>query len=337
LPWASTRLSLPTIGTGTRDLARPTETLAESERKNEQLKKESITKEPPGHAHSKLQLLCIKSTSKPQYSIDKQFKTFEALLKVASKKLPASSALTANELVALEEIVADLSSSTMPTTPKPQHFQFFDRIVIEWPHKTLFPVLGLFRLFVISRGEVCEYYENKDNSFLARILSTVPKPENKEDNKEGAPVPAQIMALCTISNLFSRPSFANRLARDSSVIQTALAAIRSPDKALRIVSAILLYNASLFLPKDDSDVVVESVSLLVEAIQNEKDPDTCIQLFMALGHLIYSNSATAMIVAALEFDPISFVSSAPFTDSKNNLSKLKQVANDVALILQSKS
>jgi len=202
--------------------------------------------------------------------------------------------------------------------------------------KNLFSVLALFRLYVL-RPEASEYYEKKEN-IIKRLLSLISDPEKKEKEKEkekekkdDAPFPAQTMALCTISNLFSRPSFAKLLANSGEVVTAACNALRSSDKSLRSVSSNLLFNCALFLPKDDSDLVVECVTSLSDIVINESDADTSAQMLLGLGQFLLDNSNSIMILQAMDLNLNSLLSR--FNDHK----KINSLINEINLLLSSSS
>lgn len=304
--------------------------------KNPWQKKQVVSTNPqhPQHPHESLKYLVLQSDNSPLLSKDTKFKSFYALIKVASNKLKKkdSSIALAQDEVSLLKKAVDTCSQGLSDKIAKETFILFDRLLNDWPTSSMFGVLGLLRLFIL-RPEGNEYYGSKDISSFDPVIKIVPDTQDIEDgeNKESTPAPiaVQVMALRTMLNTFASSSIASKIGREPKVVNMAMSALRSKNQKIRLMGASLLYNCSLYMPKDDSDSVVESVSLLAELIPEETDFESCYRCLLALSQLVYTNTSAALIVSELSLH--SSIGKNINTDKTKE--KLNAVYKDIQKIL----
>lgn len=265
-------------------------------------------------------------------SKDKKYKSFSGLIKSASNKLKKknpSLALTQNERLILKKAI-DICSQGTPDGIVQDTFILFDRLINNWPVSSMYSVLGLLKSLIL-RPEGYGYYKDKDLSCFDPIIKLIPDSDAQDDEKKEliAPTAVQVMALCTIANLFGSPSIASNLGKESKIIDMALSALRSEKERVRLMGATLLYNCSIYMPKDDSDSVVESVALLAELIPGEKNLEICYRSLFALGQLMYQNSTSANIVSELSLD----ISLKSNIGTNKTQEKINGVYSDIQKIL----
>ena len=312
VPWSADLLSLPPLD------ARPDRYHSQSEAeaaKAAEAKRLSEQKQPiagasttilspttsdhPHHPHASLGLATVSSSSKPLLSADKKTASFWVLIKANNKKVKEAAALTDDEKRTLETLVDALGKDAdISAAEEAKAERAFDRLMKQWPAEQMFPVLGLLRVFVL-RPSVAAFYEDKADAFIATLLGFVPSGEGSASTTP--PMACQAMALCVIANLFHRPSFASRLSVSPPLLNAARSLVTSPHQTVRVMAATLLYSLSLVLAKDDSDDLIELTSLLVERTQSEEDAEVAWRELMALGHVMYGNSAMALLVGSLEW------------------------------------
>lgn len=284
------------------------------------------------HPHAALQLKTISASSKPLISAEAKTPAFYALVKSNQKKAPASAALSDDDRIVLEAVLDALNNkSDLKPEVEDRAIQLFDRLLHNWPADLLFPVLGLYRLFVL-RSRVGKAIED-NQSVITFLFSLVPQTDEAKTSPPSTPAPmaAQAMALCSVANLFHRPSLASKLASHSSVLAAARASLTSEHNSVRAMAATILYNCSLALPKDESDDVIELVSFFAEFVMNESDPETLQRSLSALGHLLYGNSSAALLLASMDFDTKSIAAKCAGNDK---LTSSLALINDINAILE---
>lgn len=236
----------------------------------------------------------VNRANKPLLSTDTKAKSYEVLLKQASKKVEEKVALTTPEHEVLAKLVAALAESKDTYPAESQ--ALFHRLITTWPEAQLFSVLGLYRLLAVKVPLTAG--DAKTGEILARIVSLLPHEEKKSD----APLAAQLMTLCVLSNLLANPTVNNELVADERTTKVGCAALQNADKGVRMMGGALLYNASLLLNGKDSDAAIEAVSALAQASMKETDAEVCQRLLLALPHFVLDNPSMVQLLAAFEFD-----------------------------------
>ncbi len=110
------------------------------------------------------------------------------------------------------------------------------------------------------------------------------------------------MALCVVANLFARPSLASKLTTQPSLLSACRSLLSSPHQSVRVMAATVLYNLSLTLPRSDDDDTIELCTHLLEHVKSGERWETEYRSLLALGHLLYGNSALAGLAGSLEWD-----------------------------------
>lgn len=250
------------------------------------------------HPHDSLKL-SISSSAKPLLSRDTKALSFLTLIKQASKKLDASLRLSEGDVMVLTEATATLQPQQEKAQLSPAAAALFERMVGSWPPSALLGVLGLFRLFLLS-ASVLEFY-HKPSSAIDRLFTLVPSAdlETKTEISEAV----QVMALCSVSNLFAFPPLAVSLSEREEMYDMAFRGLSSPKQAVRLMAATVLHNAAVTRPfHADSDSAAESVSMLAVAIQEESDVDACSRMMLALAYNLYQNRTRVQILQAVGLD-----------------------------------
>lgn len=284
------------------------------------------------HRHLSLKLKAISKSNRPLVSSDQRQKTFEVLIKTYSGKMEPSLALTEVEKSALTRIVEVIGATGKAELP-PNVFGFFERLLDQWPAKQLVPVLGLARLLLLDEAVAREVMKqfSQNQGMLPRLISI---------SKKGGPAavssPSQIMALCCISNLFSSPEFAKILVQDSQISTIGIDHLESSEQSLRLTSASLLYNCSLFFD-ESNDHAVSVSSALCRVLENEKHRETGYRMLLALGHTMFCNDEISVLVHALEFLPSKVChclkSQASESTDVEITSKIEAACSDIQLML----
>ena len=339
IPWSADLLSLPPLD------ARPdryhsqseveAQKAAEAQRLSEQAKPiagasttilSPTTSDHPHHPHASLGLTSVSSSSKPLLSADKKTSAFWALIKTYNKKVPEAVQLTEDDRKLLEHLTDALGKDAeLSKGDEDRGERLFQRLIDEWSVEQIFPVLGLLRVFVL-RASVAAFYEDKADEFVGSMLSFVPTAEGAAAT--AAPMAAQAMALCVVANLFHRPSFAAQLSTSSALLSACRSLLSSPHQTVRVMAATILYSLSLCVPKDDSDDLIELTALLAERSTDEADAEVVWRELLALGHLMYGNSAIALLASSLEW------SGEEVTKRFAGNTKISSVVNDINKMMQ---
>lgn len=271
------------------------------------------------HPHAKLKLeilhTSVTANTKPMTSTDTRANTFIALIKANNGKAPQQHQLTDNERKLLQS--TSNGTATLDTLP------VFDKLLQHWPSTTLFPVYGLLRILMMQQN-VVEYYAQKGETFVQNTLLA-----KLEDST--LPMPARVMLLCTVGNMFNHPQFASKLAVSESVRHSIATALESRDQPVAVMGATVLYNIAITLPKDDSDAVVETTSLLSHTTPTHTDNEVIYRLLLALGHIVFGNSSAALLFASSEFD-FSTVEKRFDSSSNDTNKKIHQLLHDLQTI-----
>ena len=257
----------------------------------------------PHHPHAALHLQHITASNKPLLSTDKKEKSFYALIKANDKKVPATAQLSVDERKVLDVLVEELGKEAGAASgagyDEAAVERLFGRLLRDWPVETVFPVLGLFRVFVL-RPSVAARYEDSVDATIKTLLTFVPA----DVSASSPPMAAQAMALCVVANLFARPSLASKLTTQPALLSASRSLLASPHQSVRVMAATILYNLSLALPRSDDDDTIELCTHLLEHVRSgeETDAETEYRSLLALGSLLYGNSALAGLVGSLEWD-----------------------------------
>jgi len=162
-----------------------------------------------------------------------------------------------------------------------------------------------------------------DSAVFQRLFTLI-----DEDGKAKAPQAAQLMALCTLANLFSNSAMASYAAVHEGVVTLAQNASRSAKTPVRSMGATLLFNCSLFFPRsEEEDAVVSTLSALSSAIPEEKDATCCFRMAEALAHTVFCNSGACSLLGMLDFDP------GQPPDTFPNDAKIAAVCQDLAVLM----
>ena len=253
----------------------------------------------PHHPHAALQLQVVSAGNKPLLSTDKKEKSFWALVKANDKKVKEELRLKDDERKTFETLVDELGKDTPTLTAEQEASaeRLFGRLLREWPAETVFPVLGLLRVFVL-RPSVAARYEDSVDGTVKALLTFVPS----DVSASSPPMAAQAMALCVVANLFARPSLASKLTTQPSLLLACRSLLSSPHQSVRVMAATVLYNLALTLPRSDDDDTIELCTHLLEHVKTEADAETEYRSLLSLGHLLYGNSALAGLAGSLEWD-----------------------------------
>ena len=103
----------------------------------------------------------------------------------------------------------------------------------------------------------------------------------------------------------------------------------SENVTVRLMSSTLLYNGSVVVAKDDSDVVVELVTFLSEQTKSEPAADVCARLLLALAECTSGNDSIAELLVGLEYAEALQQIKLKFALDK----QLQQTASDLASLL----
>lgn len=286
----------------------------------------------PSHPHHSIVTAIITPHASPLLSTDAKFKSYEVLIKAASRKLEPPLALSETELHHLSSGVAALTADGAVTQDA---MRVVERAVASWPVASLFPPLGLWRSIVLRPEFSAAYSADEGKGKEADILKAVLRAAPSEEKTE-APAAAQLMALCTLTNLASLPAFAQAIltSEDAPVLACAKTACQSGDVNLRRMGAALLCNLALATRKDDdSDSTIETLSFLVERANKEEDLEACFRVLLALGTLAHCNSAVSLLLPALDFSPPAVA--ARFVGRTEELAaKLAQLTKDIDAIMR---
>ena len=75
----------------------------------------------------------------------------------------------------------------------------------------------------------------------------------------------------------------------------------SDNLTVRLMSATLVYNATVVLPKDDSDINIECVTFLAAAVPAESAAEVCARELLALTEITHGNDSIANLLVGLDF------------------------------------
>lgn len=294
------------------------------------------------HLHDTLQFSAIFPNSLPFLTRDNKYAVFYALINSASNKYKKTEdpikgsrtlSLTLEEQSILKKSVEICIKQTSDKIGQ-ETFALFDYLITTWKPSDMFAVLGLLRLFIL-RPEGYAYYREKDIAYFDPIIRLIPNSEetkHSEKKEESAPTTSQIMAVCTICNLFVDSSIANKLIKEQKVINMAKSAFCSKKKMVHLMGATLLYNCALYMPKTDGDSTLEIVSLLSETIPSETHHESCYRSLLALSQLVFQNSSCVMMVSDLSLSGAMYGKDSNLSAIR---SKVQAVYNDIQTILNS--
>eukprot|EP00808_Paulinella_micropora_P030267 g43280.t1 len=305
------------------------------------------------HKHKDLKLQIIGSNNKPALSKDLKEKIYLGLIKLAGKKQMPN--LTPAQIAILTKAAAP------DALTEPQALavaSIFDAIITSWEPATLYAVLGLFRLLLLQPAFLRIYgsrfaaTESKSGSVahvpkadpVLQRLSALIQPGASATPE--VPVRTKIKAYNALGNLFAFRSASSPLAPMQAVValqpgllKASLATLSCEDEQLRLAAAKFVYNLALVLPKDDGDAGLEAVEMLVQAVEKEEDPVTCLRLLYALGELCFCNSGSALVLSVVHgFDPNQATSRyaskvVPAVTAKN----LEKIKADLQLLMSAEA
>lgn len=274
-------------------------------------------------------ILSRSGPAKPLTSADKKSKSFQVLIKANAKKV-VPTGLTPAEDATLTELVNTLSAEGPATIPiKPEALTLISGMVNNWGPALQFPVLGVLRLMVL-RPE-CVGSAEAVEGLTKRLLSFLPSDDASASSSADsrAPPPAQAMALCTLSNLFVHSSLANSLSKNPALWSAVRACASSDNLTVKLMSATLVYNCVIALPKDDSDVMVEAVTFLSEQTKTESAADVAARLLLALAECALGSANIGELLVGLEFGDALAQIKAKFAADK----QVQQTCSDLASLL----
>jgi len=82
---------------------------------------------------------------------------------------------------------------------------------------------------------------------------------------------------------------AKYISENVSVINLAINATSLDENDIKLAASGLLYNISLHFKKDDSDIVLQIISLVISYVEKPFHTETAYRLLLALGHILYNN------------------------------------------------
>eukprot|EP01126_Amoeba_proteus_P032963 TRINITY_DN3219_c0_g2_i12.p1 TRINITY_DN3219_c0_g2~~TRINITY_DN3219_c0_g2_i12.p1 ORF type:complete len:193 (+),score=35.08 TRINITY_DN3219_c0_g2_i12:1171-1749(+) len=168
------------------------------------------------------------------------------------------------------------------------------------PVDQVFPCLDLMRLLVLFEPAIHHYSSEKQ--LLKKILTTC-----TEANVCG---PTKIIALRLFCNLFwcdvgasllTSLHFLEPLVKLVTEILNHSTGGNFQEK-IRSATVTLLYNLSLYIPKKDSDELVQCLSCILYFIPRNTVATEVHLLLLSLGHLLYCNDAAVDLVSVLGFE-----------------------------------
>jgi len=182
-----------------------------------------------------------------------------------------------------------------------------------------FPCLDLLRLLIIH-PVVCQYYiEHAD--FVNNILTRFAQ-------KTGVSKGGRIMATRLAANFFANPAGGIFMVGPQQVtllIEAFVNVINAEDIQAKAAAAVLVYNMSLYLPRDDSDATTQAITSILYQLPHEEDQQTQYNLLAALGHMLYCNDDGVGLCVSLGFDVGKWLGS--------EVPRIVEIAKDVQMLL----
>lgn len=228
---------------------------------------------------------------------------FRALL-AAHHADKASEAVPPEEAEALAEIEALLqmpvAEAQMRTLPK-ACYRLLARVLAKWPVSSWGPALDLMRLLLLYPGVAAHYAGTASSHCTIIVKRCLTKSAVSDDIPKGVKLRAVFMVI----NMFAHACAVEKLMRPGAAAETidaALDLINSPDATMRMSAAAVLFNVSLYLPKEEGLEMVQLSSGISHRLESQVDDETGFRLLLALGKLAFCNSSATQLFKTLNLN-----------------------------------
>ena len=200
--------------------------------------------------------------------------------------------------------------------------------ILSWPSKYLFPCLDLLRMFLnhSQASEMYKVYEHGSEqlSFFVAILS------DKDDAWQN-----HLTTLKWVCNLFRHASSTFVVnSKYEKIIDSVVDFISHDKQAVRdaAVSVLLNYSILFLAKKDDNQGRIQSVSCLVEYLDQESDAKTFMKILATVGNLMFEDEDVKSLADGLGIkEKFDSVNKFKTTDSFELCSKF---INEINIMLE---
>lgn len=238
------------------------------------------------HPHSKLNLISITSTSQMITIVDDKSNTFFTLIKVAGTKPDAQKyKLTDTDKSILHNSINKFDTKSL---------DIIDKMILNWSSSIIYPVYGLLRMFILNSAAQ-QYYQSKSYQYIQSIL--LPHLSNTT-----LPMAGKVTLLYTIANMCTCHTLCAQFTADEQLRDLLITQLQSAEQKVSVMAAIVLFNFSITLPKDESDTVIELLSLLVHNIDSIQHNDALYHILLSISHIVYANVSAVMLLSSLELN-----------------------------------
>lgn len=207
-----------------------------------------------------------------------------------------------------------------------QDWDVFKKL-LSWPNKHIFPVLDLFRMFLMhsQASEMFKVFEHGSEhcSMFLGLLTSKDEPE-----------PNYLLSLRCLANMFKHPSSTFVLiSKYEKVIDTVVDYVSHENKNIRnaALTVLLNYSVAFLTRKDDNQGRVQSIACLVDVLDQEADPQNYMRILAAIGNLIYEDKEVQGL--ATDFGVLDKLGSVEKFKGKDVYDKCTKYAEEIKIIL----
>jgi phospholipase A-2-activating protein len=201
------------------------------------------------------------------------------------------------------------------------------RKMLAWPNKHLFPVLDLFRMFLLhsQSSEMFKVYEQGD-SLCTKLLGIL---HNKDE-----PTANHLLTLRCLCNMFNHPSSTFVLMQKyEKIIDAITDYVVHENKNIRNAAITILLNYSIgFLSrKEDNQGRVQIIACLVDAFDQESDAQNFMRITATVGNLLFEDDEVTGL--ARDFGIAGKLSSVEKFKGKDIHDKCSKLAEEIHLLV----
>eukprot|EP00741_Cyanophora_paradoxa_P021231 tig00000237_g20492.t1 len=261
--------------------------------------------------------------------ISKKLAEFNGAL--AADAASAGQAMDAKEQAALQRVVETLQRTQFyhATSFQPSDYYLASKL-LRWPADKLFPVLDLFRMWIVHPAAAQAFATEPTLQPALQIAI--------QAALTNAPGPNRLLALRALNNLFACGAMRRRaLAPDgptaiSGVLDELADLQRSDNANLRNAYATLLVNYAVGLREQGAapEATAQVLSSLSELVQADADEEVLYRSLVALGTLVYRNPAAAQLASDLGL-PDALAARAPALAAPRLAEALAEIRKELKL------
>jgi len=216
-------------------------------------------------------------------------------------------------------------SNEVLNTPPSGTYEIFAKIISKEPNVKLFPCLYVLRMLIL-RKIPNEHYSTQKTTLVEIFRNHL---------NGSTPKTALVMTLTLATNMFSFPSGIQFMTEHASLIineENGLKALKSKDSAICSTAAALMYNYSLYLPKELDEITVDCVLTLLNVLRLSSDEETVFRMLYALGNLMKKGNLTAIQLIASEFDILCAEKQLLQSSNKTIVELTKEIQSELTTI-----